>query len=63
MTELKPLTVNDFGVLYASLEFTMAMNLGTLDQDTLHRSAMLLDRVRSHYIAAGGNPKALGDSV
>jgi hypothetical protein len=57
-----PFVTADFGALYTGLEFMMTMTLGQLDQDALHSCAMLLDKVRSHFIASGGDPKELEDA-
>ncbi len=59
MNAPKPFNSADFGALYTALEFMMSVQLAHIPPDALHTGAMLLDKVRQHFIAAGGNPKEL----
>ncbi len=59
MNEPKPFTSAELGGMYIVLDVMLLRHLFHVPDDLLHQSLMLKDKIRKHFIAAGGDLKML----
>ncbi len=57
--DLKPLTKAELGALHTGLEFMVEYFIKVWPEETKLQSLKVLDRVKEHFVAAGGDSKEL----
>lgn len=62
MSDLKPFDKNELGALHTAMEYMLVRLGNRFPPEAFLKSTLILDRVKQHFIAAGGDPKELGDT-
>ncbi len=57
-------TLHELGALYTAMDFILTLGskeIANMDPDAHMKGMKIMDKVRDHFIAAGGDPKELED--